>query len=95
MKCFTLTESSTGYCLGINVYTGKQNGIMCKNVGKKAVMNLISPFLNKGHTAFMNNYHSSINIFEQVESQGLLQMGLCKQTEGGGEATKGYHQSKK
>ena len=61
IKAFTLDESSTGYVLGSRVYTGKENGVDQKDLGRKAVMSLMGPFLDKGYYIFMDNYYTSVN----------------------------------
>ena len=48
IKAFTLAESTSGYVLGSKVYAGKEAGVVQKDLGKKAVMSLMEPFLGKG-----------------------------------------------
>ena len=83
MKCagcqlVLTTRSSTSDCHGSNVYTGKENGTVQKDLSKKSVVNLMKPFLNKGHTIVMDNYNSFIDLFKQLKSQGTLACGTVR-----------------
>ena len=49
IKAFTLAESTSGYVLGSKVYTGKEANVVQKDLGKRAVMLLMEPFLDKGY----------------------------------------------
>lgn len=46
IKAFTLAEPTSGYVLGSKVYTGKEVGVVEKDLGEKAVMSLMEPFVN-------------------------------------------------
>ena len=46
IKAFTLAETTSGYVLGSKVYTGKEVGVVEKDLGKKAVMSLMEPFVD-------------------------------------------------
>ena len=52
MKCFTLTESSSGYGLVFKVYTGKENSVVQTVLGRRAVMTLMESFLDKGYVLY-------------------------------------------
>lgn len=47
IKAFTLTESTSGYVLGNKVCTGKWAGVVQKDLGKKSVMSLLKPLVDK------------------------------------------------
>ena len=49
IKCFTLAESSSGSGQVSKVYTGKENGVVQTDLGRKAVMILMESFLDKGY----------------------------------------------
>ena len=58
IKAFTLAESTSGYVLGSKVYTGKEANVVQKDLGIRAVMLLMEPFLDKGYYVFMDNYYT-------------------------------------
>jgi len=51
------------------VYTGKEADIVQKDLGRKAVMSLIEPFLDKGYYLFMDNYYTFVGLFEELEER--------------------------
>ena len=56
IQCFTLAESSSSYGLVSKVYTGKENGVVQTDFGRRAVMTLMESFLDKGYVLCMDNY---------------------------------------
>ena len=78
IKAFTLAESTSGYVLGSKVYTGKEAGVVQKDLGKKAVMSLMEPFLGKGYYLFMDNYYTSVGLFEELEERSTLACGTVR-----------------
>lgn len=68
IKAFTLAESTSGYVLNSKIYTGKENNEVQKDLGKKAVMSVMQPYLDKGF-AFMDNYYTSVALFEELEEK--------------------------
>ena len=77
IKLFQLSESSSGYIIGFEVYTGK--GIssaadlanpMDKECSRTTtlVLGLLEKFklLNKGHCLYIDNYCSSPELFEEL-----------------------------
>ncbi|XP_068714167.1 piggyBac transposable element-derived protein 4-like [Montipora foliosa] len=78
IKAFTLAESTSGYVLGSKVYTGKEAGVVQKDLGKKAVTSLMEPFLGKGYYLFMDNYYTSVGLFEELEERSTLACGTVR-----------------
>jgi len=78
IKAFTLAESTSGYVLGSKVYTGKEAGIVQKDLGRKAVMSLMEPFLDKGYYLFMDNYYTFVGLFEELEERKTLACGTVR-----------------
>ena len=56
IKAFTLAESSSGYVLNSKIYTGKERNEVQRDLGRKVVMSVFQPYLDKGYYAFMDNY---------------------------------------
>ena len=78
IKAFTLAESNSGYVLGSKVHTGKLARVIQKDLGKKAVMSLMEPFLNKGYYLFLDNYYTSVGLFEELEERSTLACGTVR-----------------
>ena len=60
IKAFTLAESTSGYVLNSKIYTGKKNNEVQKDLGRKAVISVMQPYLDKGFYAFMDNYYTPL-----------------------------------
>ena len=73
IKLFQLCEASSGYCLGFEVYAGKQDDNIsnyCESVGidpnnvtltTQCVIGLMARrrVLSKGHHVYMDNYYTN------------------------------------
>ena len=67
IKCFAITDSSTGYIYKIIVYSGKEHAFNKKlGLGYSMVTKLLEGLENKGHIIFFDNYYSSIKLFETL-----------------------------
>ena len=87
IKLFQLCEAKSGYCLGFNVYTGKDS---CHNENvtlnpqctttTKVVMTLCDQcnVLNKGHCIYFDNYYSSPELFEELLYRETLACGTVR-----------------
>ena len=78
IKAFTLAESTSGYVVGSKIYTGKEANVVQKDLGKRAVMLLMEPFLDKGYYVFMDNYYTSVGLFEELEGRKTLACGTVR-----------------
>ena len=78
IKAFTLAESTSGYVLNSKIYTGKENNEVQKDLGRKAVMSMMQPYLDKGFYAFMDNYYTSVALFEELEERKTLACGTVR-----------------
>ena len=77
IKAFTLAESTSGNVLNSKVYTGKVNNEVQKDLGRKAVMSVMQP-IDKGFYAFMDNYYTSVALFEELEERKTLACGTVR-----------------
>ena len=78
IELFEVNDVRTGYCLGFDVYTGKEYPTRCAqnvqlldpsyNKTTKIVVGLMDStgFLDKGHPIYMNNYYTSTDLFEEL-----------------------------
>jgi hypothetical protein len=66
IKIYKKCESVSGYCLGFSIYTGKKpdqaetQRILSSEV---IVIELMEPYLQNGHTVFMDNWYTSPSLF--------------------------------
>ena len=65
----------TGYLLNSKIYTGKEGNAVERDLGKKAVLCVMEPFLDKGYSVFMDNYYTSVALFEELEERKTLACG--------------------
>ena len=78
IKCFTLAEARSGYGLVRKIYTGKENGVVQTDLGRKSVMGLMEAFFDKGYKLYMDNYYTSVPLFEDLERRGTLACGTVR-----------------
>ena len=79
IKAFTLAEiSSSGYLLNSQIYTGKEGDAVQKDFGRRAVISVIEPYLDKGYYVFMDNYYTSVGLFEELEERKTLACGTVR-----------------
>lgn len=77
IKLFQVSESSSGYIVGFEIYTGKDGPTVADNANTmdkhaskttKIVFGLLDKLklLNKGHHVYMDNYYTSPELFEEL-----------------------------
>ena len=75
VKVFSLCDSTTGFLLKFRVYTGKEvipeRGI---GLGHRITKELLEEFQKKGHVIYMDNFYSSVQLFEDLMQQDT---GAC------------------
>ena len=59
IKVFVNSESKAGYVLTFQIYTGKVTFAAPESVGHRVVLDLLGPYLGKGHWLFIDNYYTS------------------------------------
>lgn len=85
IKSFVLCDCLTGYILNFIVYTGKttiSNGQSNDDLGKSGnvVMTLLEPYLEQGHTVFVDNWYASPALFTKLENHKTNACGTVKKT---------------
>ena len=78
LKLFTLADADNGYVLSYKVYTGKDNAAVARGLAKRVVLELAEPFFNKGYNIFMDNYYTSVDLFEDLYTHGMQACGTCR-----------------
>jgi hypothetical protein len=69
IKIFVMADCKTGFVLDIIIYTGKQTEIQKKNyigISGNVVVTLLEPYLERGHTLFIDNWYSSPTLFKYL-----------------------------
>lgn len=65
-KVWCLNDSRTGYMFDFMVYTGKEDSGRTHGLGAKVVKDLSENLKGKGHIIIMDNYFSSVGLFEDL-----------------------------
>ena len=77
-KFFTLAEESSGYGLVRKVYTGNGNRVIQTDLDRKSVMGLMEAFFDKGCKLYMDNYYTSVPLFEDLTRLATLACGTVR-----------------
>lgn len=85
VKFFLLCDCETGYVLDFIIYTGVTTDVeeyTAEKMGKSGeiVMTLLAPYLNKGHTLFVDNWYSSPTLFSHLHDKKTNTCGTVKPT---------------
>ncbi|KAG8222799.1 hypothetical protein J437_LFUL005005 [Ladona fulva] len=82
IKIFVLCDCETGYVLDFHVYTGSSINIEEHNLGKSGdfIATLISPYLNKGHRLFVDNWYTSPVLFSWLYNRATNACGTVRRT---------------
>lgn len=72
IKAFTLAESTSGHVLNSKIYSCKENNEVQKDLGRKAVLSVLQPNLDKGFYVFRDNYYTSVTLFEEKKKEEPL-----------------------
>lgn len=85
VKLFVLCDCQTGFVLDFIVYTGSTTehidaSTLEEGIGKSGaiVSTLMEPYLNKGHTLFIDNWYSSPALSEKLAKQKTGTCGTVK-----------------
>ena len=77
LKVFVVAESSTGYCLNFEIYTGKKSDQIDFGLGKTdmVVVELLKDITRRGHNLYVDNYYTCVPLFVYLQKQGILCCG--------------------
>lgn len=67
MRC-----EENGYASQFEIYTGKVDQMVQKNLGESVVMSLSKPLFGRYHRLFMDNFFTSYNLFKFLETKMFL-----------------------
>lgn len=74
IKVWSLCDSSNGFLLKFKVYTGKESDNKDEGLGSRVVKDLLVGFEFSNRTIYMDNFYSSVNLFNDLKLNGL---GAC------------------
>lgn len=75
MKIWSMCDPHTGYLLKFNVCTGKEPNLQQGDgLGSRVVQTLLQGYENKGHVLFVDNFYSSVGLFDALR---LNNIGAC------------------
>ena len=72
-----LADSSNGYTVDFNTYTGRAAGqtIGGHGLGYDVVIHLMAPYFGKGYQFFVDNFYSTFTLFKHLYDQGVVATG--------------------
>lgn len=73
IKVWSLCDSRTGFLLKFQAYTGKETAGKETGLGHRVVKELVTG-LDKGHVIYMDNFYSSLQLYDDLR---LSQLGAC------------------
>ena len=79
VKNWVLADSVMPYVCNFQIYTGRNERTPEVGLPHRVVMDLAEPYLNKGHRLFMDNFYSSLALFEQLYENKTLACGTVRQ----------------
>lgn len=78
MRC-----DQSGFVCQFEIYTGKVDQLVERNLGERVVKNLCENLYGRNHKVFMDNYFSSYNLYKFLETKAIFACGTvnmsCKQ----------------
>jgi hypothetical protein len=78
VKVWSLCESSTGYAWNFQIYTGKEEGRQEHGLTYRVVMDLTRELQGSHMKVFMDNFYSSVQLFQTLRACGLLACGTVR-----------------
>ena len=70
IKVWMAADSSNGYVLNFDVYLGKEAGNRrIHGLGYDVVTKMITPYMNKNHHVYFDNFFSSVRLLEHLRVQ--------------------------
>ena len=93
VKLYKLCESCTGYTYRFQVYAGKDSSFAIPaqavqpgvdlSATEKIVWYLMMPLLNKGHRLCVDNFYTSLQLFDQLHKNGTPACGTIRSSRKG------------
>lgn len=74
VKIFEICDAETGYILDLIIYTGAYTNIQQNEEFENIVLTLMEPYMNKGHTLYVDNWYTSPALFHYLHDNNT---GAC------------------
>ena len=79
VKNWVLADSVMPNVCNFQIYTGKNERTPEVGLSHRVVMDLVEPYLNKGHRLFMDNFYSSPALYQELYENKTLARGTVRQ----------------
>ncbi|XP_045108998.1 uncharacterized protein LOC123503369 isoform X4 [Portunus trituberculatus] len=76
-KVWMMADKS-GYCLKFDIYTGKVENEVTKDLGAKVVTSLVEDLEGKEHKVYFDNYFTSVDLMKKLKEKGVNACGTVK-----------------
>ncbi|XP_045127477.1 piggyBac transposable element-derived protein 4-like [Portunus trituberculatus] len=76
-KVWMMADKS-GYCLKFDIYTGKVENKVTKDLGAKVVTSLVEDLEGKEHKVYFDNYFTSVDLMKKLKEKGVNACGTVK-----------------
>lgn len=76
-KVWMMADNS-GYCLKFDIYTGKTENKVTKDLGAKVVSSLVESLEGKEHKVYFDNYFTSVDLMKKLKDKGVNACGTVK-----------------
>lgn len=77
-KIWVLADSKTGYTYTFEIYTGKRLTKTKNGLGYDVVMSLKHDLFNQGYHLYIDNFYSSLKLFQDLFTQGCFCTGTVR-----------------
>lgn len=74
IKLWVICEADNGYCLKFQIYTGKLDAGQEKGLSYRVVFDLMEDYLESNHHLFVDNYYTTIKLFQDLEAIHVEQL---------------------
>lgn len=78
IKFYKLCESASGYCSAFDIYTGKKLLPVGSLASEEIVMELITPYLDKGYICHLDNWYSSPSLYTRLLERNTYAIGTVR-----------------
>lgn len=82
INVWTLAEARSGYCLRLQVYTGKTDNVQEKGLSYRAVTQLLSRYMNKNHHLYFDNFFTTIQLLQDLATKDIFCCGTIRADRG-------------
>ena len=78
IKVWVAADSTNGYFLRFEIYTGKKNNTTEHGLGARVVKTLTADFKGKHHHVYFDNFFSSLKLLEDLEEDKIYGCGTAR-----------------